>query len=337
MNDPAQMTGPADFAKAASLMNFVFNWSYIDSKHIAYQLTGWFPRRARGTSPDFPILGTGKFDWKGFDPSTHEATWLPQSLHPHAVDQPFLVSWNNKQARGWAAADDKFSYGPVFRSQMIEQRVKDAIAGGKVTLAQLVQSMEEPASQDLQAWALMPILRNALGNPSDPRLRQAINLLSTWAANGAHRRDLDRNGSDEDSDAIALMDAWWPRLVRAEFGPALGDTALVGSAEAGDDVVVNVAARDLGLGSGGFDIVHVNLSRGLDGGRGCPVARSARSRPTMRAGSARRGRRTRCRSGPSARWCRRGRCVGRSRWIPWRRRPAPSRTSRGIRRRRESR
>ena len=35
--------------------------------------------------------------------------------------------------------------------------------------------------------------------------------------------------------------------------------------EAGDDVIVNVQARDLGLGSGGFDIVHVNLTRGLAG------------------------------------------------------------------------
>ena len=33
----------------------------------------------------------------------------------------------------------------------------------------------------------------------------------------------------------------------------------------GDDVIVNVAALDLELGSGGFDIVHANLTRGLDG------------------------------------------------------------------------
>src|SRR6478672_1213008 len=51
--------------------------------------------------------------------------------------------------------------------------------------------------------------------------------------------------------------------VEGERRPAVADTALVGPAEAGDEVVVNVAARDLGLGSGGFDVVHVNLSRGL--------------------------------------------------------------------------
>jgi hypothetical protein len=46
---------------------------------------------------------------------------------------------------------------------------------------------------------------------------------------------------------------------------AVADVGLVGVAEVGDEVVVNVEARDLGLGSGGFDIVHVNLTRGLGG------------------------------------------------------------------------
>jgi hypothetical protein len=49
-----------------------------------------------------------------------------------------------------------------------------------------------------------------------------------------------------------------------ELRPAVSYTALTGPIEPGDDVVVNCAALDLGLGSGGFDIVHVNLTRGLD-------------------------------------------------------------------------
>jgi hypothetical protein len=47
---------------------------------------------------------------------------------------------------------------------------------------------------------------------------------------------------------------------------ALAYPALTGQVDVGDEVVVNVEARDLGLGSGGFDIVHVNLTRGLTGG-----------------------------------------------------------------------
>jgi len=55
--------------------------------------------------------------------------------------------------------------------------------------------------------------------------------------------------------------------------PAIADLTLVGRAEAGDEVIVNVQALDLGLGSGGFDIVHANLTRGLAGGnaRGATV------------------------------------------------------------------
>jgi hypothetical protein len=45
--------------------------------------------------------------------------------------------------------------------------------------------------------------------------------------------------------------------------PALGEVGLHGIAQVGDEVVVNTAAVDLELGSGGFDILHANLSRGL--------------------------------------------------------------------------
>jgi Protein of unknown function (DUF3866) len=47
--------------------------------------------------------------------------------------------------------------------------------------------------------------------------------------------------------------------------PAIADVCLVGPCEVGDELVVNVQALDLGLGSGGFDVVHVNLTRGLTG------------------------------------------------------------------------
>jgi hypothetical protein len=47
--------------------------------------------------------------------------------------------------------------------------------------------------------------------------------------------------------------------------PAIADVGLVGGCAVGDDVVVNTVAVDLSLGSGGFDVVHVNLTRGLGG------------------------------------------------------------------------
>jgi hypothetical protein len=54
-------------------------------------------------------------------------------------------------------------------------------------------------------------------------------------------------------------------LVRLEVDgrPCIAYPRLTGPVGLGDDVVVNVEAVELGLGSGGFDILHVNLTRGL--------------------------------------------------------------------------
>lgn len=54
--------------------------------------------------------------------------------------------------------------------------------------------------------------------------------------------------------------------VDGERRQAWADTVLLGEMREGDEVVVNVEALDLELGSGGFDIVHVNLTRGLESG-----------------------------------------------------------------------
>jgi len=53
--------------------------------------------------------------------------------------------------------------------------------------------------------------------------------------------------------------------VGGERRSAWADEAMLGEMREGDEVVVNVAALDLKLGSGGFDVVHVNLTRGLEG------------------------------------------------------------------------
>jgi hypothetical protein len=45
--------------------------------------------------------------------------------------------------------------------------------------------------------------------------------------------------------------------------PCVAYVDLTGPVEEGDDVLVNIEARELGLGSGGFDVLHANLSRGL--------------------------------------------------------------------------
>src|SRR6266540_2698674 len=73
--------------------------------------------------------------------------------------------------------------------------------------------------------------------------------------------------------ALSLRRGWvsavverMPELVRLEVDgvPCIAYPRVTGPVEEGDEVIVNVQARELGLGSGGFDILYANLTRGLD-------------------------------------------------------------------------
>jgi hypothetical protein len=79
-----------------------------------------------------------------------------------------------------------------------------------------------------------------------------------------------RRGRVTDAEAPTVWQALMVE-VDGQRRDARADTTLVGPCEPGDEVILNVEARDLELGSGGFDVVHVNLTRGLDG-RGMPGA-----------------------------------------------------------------
>src|ERR671937_2749931 len=57
----------------------------------------------------------------------------------------------------------------------------------------------------------------------------------------------------------------WDGLARIEVDgrPCVAYPRITGPVGVGDEVVVNVQARELGLGSGGFDVLYANLTRGL--------------------------------------------------------------------------
>jgi hypothetical protein len=52
--------------------------------------------------------------------------------------------------------------------------------------------------------------------------------------------------------------------IEVDGRPCVAYPRLSGPVALGDDVVVNTQARELRLGSGGFDVLYVNLTRGLD-------------------------------------------------------------------------
>jgi acyl-homoserine lactone acylase PvdQ len=225
LNDPNFVTGPKQFQKAASNINFGFNWAYVNAKHIAYFESGAYPQRAKNTSPDFPIWGTGQYDWKDWNTTYWTEKDIPASAHPQAIDPTMLVSWNNKQAPKWAAADDNYGYGDVYRVQLIADHIKADLAHGqKANIAQLAQAMDLAATEDIREVKLWPLLRKVIGSSSNPQLANAINELNAWYSAGGHRWDLSKSGTYSNNAAVELMDAWWPKLLAAEFEPRLGST-----------------------------------------------------------------------------------------------------------------
>ncbi|MDX6667432.1 MAG: hypothetical protein QOK04_812 [Solirubrobacteraceae bacterium] len=221
LNNPDKIRSPQDFQHAVSKIGFTFNWFYEDDKHIAYFNSGFNPVRAPNTDPLLPVRAA--FEWRNYDPELGFAAYTPAAEHPQVVDQDYLTSWNNKQAPGFNAPDTDATYTSIYRSQPLDDRVRAGIKNGRrMTLTELINAMEDAGTVDLRGDKVLPWALKVIGRSSDPTIAAAVNRLAAWQRSGAHRRDLDHNGAYDDSDAVFMMDAWWPRLVSAVFAPTLG-------------------------------------------------------------------------------------------------------------------
>jgi acyl-homoserine lactone acylase PvdQ len=221
LNDPNQIRGPRDFQRAASKIGFTFNWFYIDHSHIAYFNSGNNPVRTSRTSTHFPV--SSRFEWKNWNTDLWTASYTGFGSHPQALDQAFLANWNNKQARGFRAADDNYGYGSIYRSQSLSDRIRRGIRGGaKMTIPELIDAMEGAGTVDLRATKVLPYALRLLGHPRATRMRNAVRALRAWVRSGGHRLDRNRNGVYEHSAAISILDRWWPKWMRAQFRPSLG-------------------------------------------------------------------------------------------------------------------
>ncbi|WP_189247706.1 penicillin acylase family protein [Streptosporangium pseudovulgare] len=225
-NDPAQMGDPAGFTDAASDIGFAFNWFYVNSTRSAYFMSGDTPVRSAVSDPNLPMTADAAHEWAGFDPDARTATYTAPATHPQAVDQDYFVSWNNKQAKDYGAADGNFSFGPVHRADLLDAPVKAALAGsGRLDRAGTVKIMAEAAVTDLRGKEVLPHLLRVIGAaPADPALASAVAGLKAWADSGAKRAET-AAGSRTYAHAAAIraFDAWWPRLVQAEFRPGMGE------------------------------------------------------------------------------------------------------------------
>ncbi|MFF5537616.1 penicillin acylase family protein [Streptomyces cinerochromogenes] len=223
LNDPDHVKGPQDFRSAAQHINYTFNWFYADSQHTAYYNSGDNPVRAGGVDSEFPVWAQPAYEWRNWDPATNTADYTPASAHPHSVDQDYYVSWNNKQAKDYTTAS--WGDGSVHRGNLLDDRVRKLVAAGGVTRTQLVQAMADAGLADLRAEDVLPkLLKVVTSSPvTDSTAAAAVSRLQAWVTAGAKRTETSAGSKKyADADAIRILDAWWPLLVKAEFEPGLG-------------------------------------------------------------------------------------------------------------------
>jgi acyl-homoserine lactone acylase PvdQ len=223
LNDPDYVKGPADFQSAAQHINYTFNWFYADSSHTAYYNSGNNPVRASGVDAEFPVWAQAAYEWKNWDPTTNTADYTAASAHPNSIDQDYYISWNNKQALDYSTAP--WGDGSVHRGNLLEDRVKKLVAAGGVTRTTLVQAMADAALADLRAEDVLPKLLKVINSSTvtDSTAAAAVSKLQAWVTAGAKRTETSAGSKTyANADAIRILDAWWPLLVKAEFQPGLG-------------------------------------------------------------------------------------------------------------------
>ncbi len=215
---PSKTHDVKSWMAGAAKIEFTFNWFYVDDHDTGYFTSGRDPIRPSDVDPSLPAWGTGNAEWQGF---------LPAGRHVHEINPPtgYFVSWNNKPAPKFAAADDQYGYGQVFRSVMLTRQLDAKLAanGGKVTRAQVVQAMETAASQDLDGVTVMPLLLRYLRGRDVPAgVKAMLTQLQTWAETGAHRHKAKAGDTQyAHAAAVAISDEVMTNLIHALYDPIL--------------------------------------------------------------------------------------------------------------------
>ena len=223
LNDPDYVKSPQTFQSAAQHINYTFNWFYADSSHTAYYNSGNNPVRASGVDAEFPVWAQAAYEWQNWTPPTNTADYTAASAHPNSIDQDYYISWNNKQAKDYTTA----VLGRRVRAPRQPARRPGEEAGrrgrGDTVLAgegDVGRVTRRPAGRGRAAELLKVVNSSTV---TDSTAADAVSKLQAWVTAGAKRTETSAGSKTyADADAIRILDAWWPLLVKAEFEPGLG-------------------------------------------------------------------------------------------------------------------
>jgi acyl-homoserine lactone acylase PvdQ len=227
--------GASSFQKLINAYTGTFNWLYIDKQDIGYIVTGLFPNRDPGQSPELPAWGDGRFEWPadkdylkqnpnyfgqyGGDVPFPSRTvtiqqeggplaggyydyqdFLSYAQHPQVVNPPegFMVSWNNSPATGWWAADNRPNWGPIHRIDAEPVRFRNFIASGKkFDFANVAEISADSNFVDIRGQALLPLLLQLMKTGTlTADETTAANLMQNWVDGVASDGTTQNGGSN---------------------------------------------------------------------------------------------------------------------------------------------
>jgi acyl-homoserine lactone acylase PvdQ len=211
--DTNKVTSAKSFFTVMNQEEFSFNWVYADNKDIAFYSAARLPKRAAGVDIGLPTIGTGQYDWQGFE---------PLSAHAHGMNPPsgYILGWNNRPAKGYSAADDQWSWGSIHRVQLLQKALSRFT---RQSASSTVGAMNQAATQDLRSVLVWPAIKAMLAHGTSPSARdtQMVAILDAWLNRGASRLDGDLDGKIDDPGA-AVMDAAWTPIANAVMSTKLG-------------------------------------------------------------------------------------------------------------------
>lgn len=226
---------PASFFTTANKFELTFNWHYVDNKNICMFTSGRLPLRATGVDSTLPTLGTGAYDWTGFLSQAGHAQGCNPKTSTTDKSAGLILNWNNHPAKGWGAADDEWSYGPLHRVGLFARLFK-ILNKTKVGMADVVSVMNRAATQDASAVEVWPTIKAALQNSTAPNAgAQAVyDAIDSWiTTNDASRLDAQANAADGttgkgefDFPGVAAWDTARNGIVDAVLGGRLDSETL---------------------------------------------------------------------------------------------------------------
>jgi acyl-homoserine lactone acylase PvdQ len=203
-----------DFVDAAKKTPQTFNSFYASGSESAFYTSGAIPVRPKGVNGDLPVDGTGKYEWKGY---------LPSSKHPQVINPStgYIVNWNNKPAAGFPAGDDRFgNEGGIQRVDLLNGELARY---PKATLTNVLASANAAATEDVRISQFWPTLKAMLAKTKapSPQAAQLVDVLQKWHDAGGSRVDANGDGNIDDPGAV-ILDGAWKKITDAGLCDRLG-------------------------------------------------------------------------------------------------------------------